>query len=700
MVFTVLAAADIFSTKLNYEFDFPVQPTLAEFQSRVDSVFGMEAVIRKPANVPSAAFLIHRMQIFDDKTDRWNDLVSGTQLLDYCQVYIFQKETAWHKEVQSKIPPAVKAPSVPQVSLAVPVAAAPPPATFPPLPAVISAQPLPATATYTSLSAGSLGAGTSLGAAGTSGFLPSAALHALPAAAPVPASVASATVAAAALNPVPVASALAPSLASLAAPAPVLENLVPQVVHSLPMPEAMPEECTFDSKVRATFDAFGHVIDYEAFATTLAKVRVDLLDETVRDIFSKADADMNGLLSFGEYQRFAEGYPTLLDSLFYRINDHTIDIQQQDSVAAAKRMVSTLRERESDARVAAVQCQREAEEQVHRLRQQEAEVLACEAREADGKAVLEASVHEVERAQTDVATGRHEVVKAKENEQLKQMAHLDTQRNVELASNKLRTLENDTLRAEERKCEIERLLLEQQKEVDRHRDLSLQARTELVARQTAEQQAADAVRNAEMGSKLATETLQQLESGLSTAQARERDCSQLLIAVREELARNMVARDNEELELQACKEREAVKVALEGEASRACDAQHEHAQMLEKENLEHNVRRRQTEEKERPLLEQEVRLRLQRQNLEAEEARLRDDHRSFHSTMGRAGPPAPTASGLSYAVAPSLRTEHVSPIRERSHMTPMVPASLAGSPARRGLSPHIRRASPPTSPRV
>eukprot|EP01059_Diplonema_ambulator_P008351 TRINITY_DN17960_c0_g1_i1.p1 TRINITY_DN17960_c0_g1~~TRINITY_DN17960_c0_g1_i1.p1 ORF type:complete len:303 (+),score=111.48 TRINITY_DN17960_c0_g1_i1:488-1396(+) len=293
-----------------------------------------------------------------------------------------------------------------------------------------------------------------------------------------------------------------------------------------------------------------------------------------------------------------------------------------------------------------------------------------------------------------------------------QMALLDAQRNVELVSNKVRALENDTVRAEERMREIERLLLEQQREVERHRELSLQARTELVTIQTVEQQACESVRSAEMGTRLATETLHQLETALATSQARERDCNQLLIAVREELARNMMARDQEEQELHVCKEKEAVKVTLEAEASKACDAQHEHAQALEKENLEHNVRRRQTEEKERPLLEQEVRLRLQRQNLEAEEARLRDEHRSFHSTTGRAQTPSVPTAGYNIhtaAVAPSLRqlnTEyHTSPMRGYYHsatsqLTPIPPSSVTGSPARRGLSPHIRRSSPPTSPRV
>ncbi|KAJ9473236.1 calmodulin-like protein containing EF hand domain [Diplonema papillatum] len=53
MAFTVLTAADVHATKLNFELDFAAQPPLAEFEGRVTAVFAHEASLRRPPGVPN-----------------------------------------------------------------------------------------------------------------------------------------------------------------------------------------------------------------------------------------------------------------------------------------------------------------------------------------------------------------------------------------------------------------------------------------------------------------------------------------------------------------------------------------------------------------------------------------------------------------------------------------------------------------------
>ena len=105
MVFTVLAAVDL-SGKCNFELTFPTLPTISELRARIDEVMAKEAQMRRPPQ--AGPFRVHRAQVFDERMEMWVDLVASSQLDDYCQVYIFQKESPWHKDTPGRIPPPTK----------------------------------------------------------------------------------------------------------------------------------------------------------------------------------------------------------------------------------------------------------------------------------------------------------------------------------------------------------------------------------------------------------------------------------------------------------------------------------------------------------------------------------------------------------------------------------------------------------------
>ncbi|KAJ9465147.1 flagellar protein essential for flagellar pocket biogenesis [Diplonema papillatum] len=105
MVFTVLTAVDL-GGKCNYELSFPTVPTISELRDRIDEVMSAEAALRRPPQ--AGLFQVHRAQVFDERMEMWVDLVASSQLEDYCQVYIFQKESLWHKETPGRIPPPTK----------------------------------------------------------------------------------------------------------------------------------------------------------------------------------------------------------------------------------------------------------------------------------------------------------------------------------------------------------------------------------------------------------------------------------------------------------------------------------------------------------------------------------------------------------------------------------------------------------------
>ena len=562
---TVLASADIHGTKLNYEFDFPAQPTLSEFEMKSNEVFGTETVIRKPSEFPSIPFTIHRMQVFNDISNGWNDLVSGTQLVDYCQIYLFQKESTWHKEVQSKIPPATKPPSTTTTALVHNV------------PAPLIEIP---------------GMGTPLN---------------LPNAVPVTASAAA-----------------------------ILAQSQPTVAGAV---AAIAEPCAFDQKLRMTFDSFGPTIDLDSFSAVLHRLRIELNPQAIHDIFLKADSNQDGVLNFAEYTRCAETYPTLLDSLFYRLKDELTDKNQLDIITSSKAVSFSLSERLSESRTSALQAQRDREQKSHQIAVTEQEILNCQGRERDSIAILEVATAEVGNNQNSVIAARNDVSRIKEAEATRQIQLQDNIRTEEVATSKIKACEMEALRAQEKLREIEKILLEQQQEVNRQHDILSGAHSELAAVQGVRSAISDQLREAEIQTKAAHETLNQYETSLSTSQIRERECGQIVVAVREELNRIIATKEVQTREVTSLTAREELHCKSEAEAIRACEAQNEQVHLLEKENLEHNIQRRQTEDRERPLLEQEVRLRLQRENLEAEEAMLRNEHKSFNSTTHRAGIP-------------------------------------------------------------
>eukprot|EP01062_Namystynia_karyoxenos_P064192 TRINITY_DN5709_c0_g1_i1.p1 TRINITY_DN5709_c0_g1~~TRINITY_DN5709_c0_g1_i1.p1 ORF type:complete len:616 (+),score=234.20 TRINITY_DN5709_c0_g1_i1:76-1848(+) len=117
---TVCVASDVHGSKINLEFPFPVQPSMAEFHRQVELAFAQEVADRKPPEAPPG-FRVTRFQLYDEQQSRWVDFQSPSQLFDYCQLYAFQPPGPWHKEVQAAIPhpvrarlpvPALSAPSV------------------------------------------------------------------------------------------------------------------------------------------------------------------------------------------------------------------------------------------------------------------------------------------------------------------------------------------------------------------------------------------------------------------------------------------------------------------------------------------------------------------------------------------------------------------------------------------------------------
>eukprot|EP00756_Hemistasia_phaeocysticola_P005236 Hpha_TRINITY_DN13232_c0_g2::TRINITY_DN13232_c0_g2_i2::g.155130::m.155130 len=632
MVFTVLAAADLSGTKVNYEVDFTAVPSMPELHRRITDQFGPEAAARRPPGVPASPFTIQRLQVFDERVELWVELLSASQLQEFCQVYVFQPETAYHKEVQSKLPAAVR-----------------PPPRIPALEVSSSPRPIPV----------------------------SRSPHHSPVRAVSPTG--PRTVSPTGPRTV------SPTGRGVLVPAPVVVTRPTGVLCTVDNP-------THDDKVRAVFDELdvrkARVVELDHWRTVFARVRVDLSPHSVNDLFAKADVNHDGVVSFDEFQRFAERFPTLLDALFCRAREFWVDVRQKEGIDAARRLLDSLRSREADARTSAIQATAETNGHETKLQVAISDVAEAEMREREYAAVLTASQHDSEQARAEVAGRVSNIAGAKERVRAREVMCIEAAREVERADAVLRAQDAQTMAAEDRLREIERMLEDARRELEVQRANGMARRADVVTAQSQEQATLAAKAESERELAVTADRLNMAESALARAQDRERECGAAHLSAREETARKHAGRDVEERELTAAREREAAKRVIEAEAARAVEAQDRMAQALESENIEHNMVRLRVEDEEKPLIEQEVRLREQRDALEMMELKLRSDHGSFQSrTVGRAGLGPSPRRGPTVLSAPA----GLDAFSSRGYASSAIPPTTSPrrpdvSPA--GLSPH------------
>eukprot|EP00756_Hemistasia_phaeocysticola_P023605 Hpha_TRINITY_DN15902_c0_g7::TRINITY_DN15902_c0_g7_i1::g.71149::m.71149 len=599
MVFTVLVAADLFGTKTNYELDFLDPPAMAELRARLESVFGNEAAQRRPPGVPASPFQAHRMQVFDDKVELWVDLVSAGQLHDYCQVYVFQRETPWHKEVQSKIPPPGKPPIQTAVLPAVPspmVVGPPPVVPLPPVlgsPGRVAGSPFRAT--------------------------PALAVGSLPRGSPYRAT---------------------PTAAALTADLP---NRPPPMVR---------QETTHGDKVRCVYDdldkARSGAVRAEDFLGAIDRLRIDLAGKA-EQIFDRADVNKDGVLSFGEFERFAEIYPTVLDSLFYRNRDFWIDRRQKDGIESAQSVLANLRDREQQAKQALQEAADATAQQQQQVRIQDAEVEQARAREREAGLQAEAARGQTEEARQRASQRAAAVVAVREKERQATQVQSEAQYGLDAAKGRQASATEELGRAQRRLQDLERMLRDQQEEVQKQQELVGAAAGVVTDAELKVGTAQRELETAQGEARREQEQLSDAERETQRASERERELAAGLARAKDDTGRAAAKKDAEERELAARKAKEDARRQTEQEASGAVDKQQQTIAGLEDENKEHNGKRSQTESEEQALIANEVRIRDQRENLEREEAMLRDSHRNFHASTGRSdhhhvqsASPAPT----------------------------------------------------------
>eukprot|EP01060_Flectonema_neradi_P014946 TRINITY_DN2163_c0_g1_i1.p1 TRINITY_DN2163_c0_g1~~TRINITY_DN2163_c0_g1_i1.p1 ORF type:complete len:436 (+),score=116.61 TRINITY_DN2163_c0_g1_i1:49-1356(+) len=408
-------------------------------------------------------------------------------------------------------------------------------------------------------------------------------------------------------------------------------------------------EASYETKVRTVFEEMDtkkiRSVSLEGFVSSFARFSVDFATTVVQDLHTKADTNCDGVVSYPEFQAFAECFPTLVDCLYYRIKDFYTNIAQKELIDRLVESIKQLREAEQLARVAHAAAQHECDDADLKLQNQ---ILAVEdsiKREQAAAAQLEAARVETERARAELLLRVNELNAAKDGERLANSALLEAQHNVEAATRRLSSQEQQVALAEERYRDIERMLKEQQREVENQRLEADRLRNELAQHDARAREAATVAQEAQRAVGVASEAVVQAEVQVASRQQFERDAAAQHREAQADVTRQHAQQEADQRALAVAKENEAQRRAEVDSCLRAVEAGDRDLQNAETEERVFASKRMQVNDEERPLIDQEIRLREQRMLLESKEAKLVSDFTNFTGRVPRVLPPTPAAAG-------------------------------------------------------
>eukprot|EP00760_Papus_ankaliazontas_P009896 PhM_4_TR14155/c1_g1_i1/m.51648 len=581
--FVLLVAADLYGSKVNLELLFPAHPSVSELTRVTESTFAVESSLLRPDGKPMQPVKVARFQLYDDRSERWVELTNAAQLVVGAQVYAFQRETPFHTETQKPIPVA-RQPSKDPTTMTPSKAATP----YTPMPQSVHRSPPRRPELETS-----------------------------------------------------------PQRRYMDAVSPPRRVHVADAASSSKR-RVVPEHATMEEKVRLVFDEIdvnsSRSIEPDEWKRALRVLGIEFSTATSSDLFSKADMNGDGSVTLSEFQQFCVGYPTLLDCLYYRTRDYWEDYAKKQEIKACSDVCEELKERERQTRAMALDAQRDVEVQEKKLEHSETELQGRGEREKELRVILLEAQRETERSQKDRGDKEQELAMGRERERQRQLALLEAQRDTERMEKRLASQDTELGKAQEKERQLQALLLEAQRETERQHKLVQNAQVDLAQSREREQQSNGQHLDAQREVQRLSDRVAQGEMDVASKLEKEREVEAMHLDAQRETSRAAHRRDEEERELFAQRDREQQRVLAQNDALRAVEEQDQKLKSLEAEYQQMQQRKALVEQQEKPLLEQEVRLREQRDSLEEKEHRLKSDAASFFDVNRGRRPGSPPAS--------------------------------------------------------
>ena len=403
---------------------------------------------------------------------------------------------------------------------------------------------------------------------------------------------------------------------------PVVPETMPVSVRAVPQ-TAFPADPTDEVKVRLVFEQLdmnkNGVIEKEEWQKMFKNLRVPLSAATAEDLFSRADADHDTVANRPDFSNFAEHYPVLVDSLYVRIQSNAEETRRLKIVDEHRQLIDELQRRERSATAhhkVAFEELRAAELQM-RAHDQDAQIKSAEIE--DKRAELLQVGEDMTEAQRERTRRERTVQGARERERQASLI-VDAARNdVEDQKSRIKAQEDAVEMSRERVRELEALLAEAKRDVDRglmelgaHNDGLEELR---IREKEAHMQHEQMQRAVEPVMVL----LREAESEVQRLGERETQVEGLIETLEQQLARVQSKMGSAEQDLLPLREREAHTKGVHQQAQAELDEARSGLRQLEQDVEDFRDHRSGVEDKEGRLLEEEVRLREQRYNLEERE---------------------------------------------------------------------------------
>lgn len=627
MPFHLNVAADLYGVKVNLELEFPQFPTVADVIATAQAVFSYESSVLRPPHLPLQTFSVSRLQIYRDDEGTWHDVVSPSQFREFGQLYIIQGDPSFQESRQQILP--ARKPSRPQTT----------PGIMPSSPAGI-ASPYRGPSSLSGVPTSPVRPPVTVAATATSG----ASYHSMPRATSPPRSAASHHVSAAAASP--------SAAAHISAAA--LQRYAPR------------ETVAAHEKIRFVFEEMdrngNRLIEPEEFREMLRGLNIDFSSATVTDLFRKADVDRDGVLSMAEFTQFFSAYTTLLDSLYYRLRDIAEARQLQTELSGERGNLDSCLER----RARSIQMIQESsaivDQQAHKLRNTEGDRAIKAARENELRNLMGQCDEDLRLAAAQRTDASNDYELQRQRESQAQNLGLAAQRDSSEAERRVVNDQNQLQAAQEKERQLQALLLEAQREVERQHKLLYDAQLGLAQTRDREKAAFMAIDAAQKDLQRSNDRLSLCEREVILKNERQKELNKVLGEVQLELQRLAQRVDDDRRDLAACEDRDRHNRQLAQDADAAVHLQERTLHEKDQEIILFSQRRAAMELQEKPLLEQEVRLREQRDNLEEKEIRLRREAVNYFDGS-RAVPGSATGGGNPSASSPMTTFRSVSPPR-------------------------------------
>eukprot|EP00759_Apiculatamorpha_spiralis_P043796 PhF_6_TR40985/c0_g1_i2/m.62081 len=405
-----------------------------------------------------------------------------------------------------------------------------------------------------------------------------------------------------------------------------LSNSVIPMSVAAPIISVPRSDASLAEKLRVVFDDIDSnkdsVIGMDEMRQSFATLGLNFSSATVSDLFLKGDENRDGMISYAEFERFAQRYPIMLDCMYYHSRAFWDSPQLRDELARAHEASERARRSAEDARAGQTETQRGLDDRSLRLDSMDRDMADLTRRIADMQSQFDTVTRDRDSLQRDRSERERQLQALTEQQRTAIATQQQLRRDLEKAVAKSQASVLEVRRGEERIQQLQQQLTEAQRALDRAKALQIDAERESGGIKDRESRTSEQVVELNRAVTDCESLYRRTDEGLRGITDKERDLDGKLRSNQRHLEELKYQRDNEARAVEAMRVQLRQREQQHQDAIKSLEDNERRARETEAELLEFQKQKQKATESERTLVEQEVRLREQRECLEMKETAL------------------------------------------------------------------------------